>query len=104
MPHDPNKTHLARIAARRRRKQGDLNAARLRLWRAVEAAEAVLMDAAALGNQDGVLRATHAITQAVGAYTRLFEVGELQARFDELENLVEDMRRDPVAALTVHAS
>ena len=102
-PHKPV-THLARIAKRKRRSQGDLAGARRRLWGAIEAAEAVLMDAASQNNYDGVLRATHALTQAIGAYTRLFEVGELQARFDALQTLVEQMQRHPVHALPVRTS
>lgn len=86
MPGD-TKTHLARLTKRSRRSRGDLNSARLRLWRAVEAAEACLMDAAAEDDRAGVLRAVHAVTQASAAFARLVEVGELEARLAELEKL-----------------
>lgn len=84
MPGD-TRTHLARIAKRRKRDGGDLTKMRRALWRAVEAAEAALMDGAAAGDAAAVLKAVHAITQASGAFARLVEVGELEARLAELE-------------------
>ena len=83
-PKDPV-THLARLAKRARRSSGSLNTARLRLNRALEAAEACLLDSAEAGDQAGVLKAVHAITQATGTFSKLVEVGELEARLGELE-------------------
>ena len=80
------RTHLARIAKRRKREGGDLTKMRRTLWRAVEAAEASLLDAAAAEDAAAVLKAVHAITQASGAFARLVEVGELEARLAELES------------------
>ncbi len=92
MPGD-TKTHLARLAKRKRRSSGSLNGATLRLWRAIEAAEACLMDSAELGDQAGVLRAVHATTQAASAYARLLEVGELEGRLSELEAAAAEARK-----------
>ncbi|OZC04029.1 hypothetical protein [Rubricoccus marinus] len=78
-----------------------------RLWRAVEAAEAVLMDSAERGNIDGVLRAVHALTQASGAYARLIETGELEARLAALEASLEAAAETPAtgaASRTAEAS
>ena len=106
MPGD-TKTHLARLAQRKRRSKGDLNGARLRLWAALEAAEACLQDAAAAGDRDGVLKACHAVVQASGAYARVFEVGELEARFSALLSEVEALKKaaaGPIAGLTISNS
>lgn len=83
-PKDPT-THLARLAKRNRRAAGDLAEARKRLYRAVEMAEACMLDAAAEGDRAGVLKAVHATTQAVAAFARVVEVGELEARLEEIE-------------------
>lgn len=83
-PHNPV-THLARLAKRKRRSSGDLKGARLRLWSALQAAEACLLDSAEAGDQGGVLKAVHAVVQATGAFSKLVEVGELEARLVELE-------------------
>lgn len=100
-------THLARLAKRKRRSSGNLNGARLRLWSALEAAEACLLDAVAEGDRDGVLKACHAVTQTAGAFARVFEVGELEARFTALLEEVEALKKQqagPIAALPVHSS
>ena len=102
-PHKPV-THLARLHKRNRRASGDLDSARKRLWRALEMAEACMMDAAGEGDRAGVLKAVHATTQAASAFARVVEVGELEARFDALQTLVEEMQRHPVHALPVRTS
>ena len=83
-PKNPT-THIARLAKRNRRAQGDLTEARKRLWRAIEMADACMMDAAAGDDRSGVLKAVHATTQAVSAYARVVEVGELESRLESLE-------------------
>lgn len=92
MPGD-TKTHLARLAKRSRRSSGSLNGARLRLWSALEAAEACLLDAVVEGDRDGVLKAAHCVTQTAGAFARVFEVGELEARFTALLDEVETLKK-----------
>lgn len=88
MPGD-TRPHLARLAKRRRKKTGDLADMRSALWRAVEIAEGAMLDAAE--NEDGpaALKAVHALTQASGAYARLVEVGEMEARLAEVEAALE---------------
>jgi len=95
-PDTPN-TFLARLARRNRRASGDLGAARKRLYRALEMAEACMMDAAAEGDRAGVLKAVHATTQAAAAFARLVEVGELEARLNELEQALEARNAKPTA-------
>ena len=56
-----------------------------RQWCAVLAAEAVLLDAAKAGDSALTLRGVHALTQATGAYAKLVEVGEFEARLTALE-------------------
>ena len=105
-PNNPV-THLARLAKRKRRSSGNLNGARLRLWSALEAAEACLMDAVAEGDRDGVLKACHAVTQTSGAFARVFEIGELEARLTALLDEVEALKKaaaGPAAALPLHSS
>ena len=100
-------TYLARLAKRKRRSSGSLNGARLRLWSAVEAAEACLLDAVADEDRDAILKACHAVTQTSQAYARVFEIGELEARFTALLDEVEALKKahaGPAAALPVHSS
>jgi hypothetical protein len=92
MPGD-TKTHLARLAKRSRRSKGDLDAARKRLFSALEHAEAVMRDAAAEGDAALVLKAVHATTQTTAAFARVVEVGELEARLAELEAAIETRKR-----------
>ena len=84
MPGD-TRTHLARLSRKRRAKPADLAAVTARQWQAVEAAEAVLLDAAAADDGTLALKAVHALTQAAGAYAKLLEVGEIEARLAEIE-------------------
>lgn len=79
---DPWKARLAK--SRKRRKAGDLQDVRARLWQALEAA------AGLLGNADPqiTLRAVHATSQAAAAYVKIIETGELQARLEALEGQI----------------
>ena len=47
------------------------------------------MDSAEAGDQAGVLKAVHAITQATGTFSKLVEVGEIEARLAEMETALE---------------
>lgn len=96
MPGD-TRTHLARLHKRNRRASGDLSGARTRLWRALEMAEACMMDAAAEDDRAGVLKAVHATTQAAAAFARVVEVGELEARLTELETALSARAARPSA-------
>ena len=74
--------HQGRLARKRRRKPGDLQAVQRLLWTALLEAESVLLDAE---DSDQRLRAVHAVSQASGQYVKLLEVGEFEARLAELE-------------------
>ena len=95
-PHKDT-THLARLHKRARRAAGDLAGARARLWRALEMAEACMMDAAADGDRAGVLKAVHATTQAATAFARIVEVGELEGRLSDLAADLARIRAVPPA-------
>ena len=73
----------ARQAKRRKRrgKPGTLEDARALLWRALTRAGELLEE------EDPALslKAIHAISQGVGAYAKVLEVGELEARIAALE-------------------
>ncbi len=66
-----------------------MDAARSLLWRALQSAEAVLLDAAEESDGTTVLKAVHALTQATAAYARVVEAGELENRLSELEAAME---------------
>ena len=79
------RAHVARQAKKRRRirKIGDLTDARRKMWQAITSAEDVLMDPQT--DDQLLLKAVHAMTQAVQAYAKLVEVGELEEQLSELE-------------------
>lgn len=59
---------------------GDLQ---VKLWRALSAADEILADRAS--DPALRLRALHALTQASGAYLKVLETGELEARLRAVE-------------------
>ena len=73
--------HVARMARKRKRKPGDLKAVAVTVWEALEVARELL------GHEEAGLRlkAVHAVGQVAGAYARVYEVGELEARLAVLE-------------------
>ena len=66
-------------------KPGELKDVRLKLWRAIVAAERAMYRAEEKEDNDRVLRAVHALSQASGQYGRLIEAGELNERIEKLE-------------------
>ena len=85
MPTD-TKPHKARQAKKRHarlRKSGTIDNMRRALWRAILCATDVLLDSS--NDPATTLKAVHEITSASTAYTKLVEVGELDARLAELE-------------------
>ncbi|KEF34101.1 hypothetical protein RDMS_09030 [Deinococcus sp. RL] len=71
----------ARIAQRRKRKAGSLKDVTGMLWEALETARELL-------REDDVqvkLKAIHALSQTASSYSRVYEVGELEARLEALE-------------------
>jgi hypothetical protein len=84
MPN-PN-PHRARLARKSARKPGDLRGLQRKLWGAILHCEDVLE---AADTPELRLRAIHAMSQATGAYVRVLEVGELEARLTALEKRME---------------
>ena len=75
------------VSLRKRYKPGDLTRLQQKLWRAVEAAEAMLYaDEITFSDQ---VRALHALIQAAGAYRNLLETAELEKRIADLEAALE---------------
>ena len=81
----------ARLARRRKRKPGDMKALQAKVWTALEAASDLLESE----SLDERLRACHAVFQGATAYAKVLQVGELEARLNEVEAAVkaEDARR-----------
>ena len=85
---------------KRRRKPGDLAALRRVLWSVIVEVEALME--APLGDDDGeadsrahhalVLKGAHALAQLSGAYTRVVEGGDLEARLVALEQAIHQRR------------
>lgn len=69
----------------RARTTGDLERAKKRLWRAVLRASEIVEDP----DPALALKGIHALAQACGVYTKLFEVAELEARVAALEAAVQ---------------
>lgn len=82
---NPDAARAAKRAKRRQQAEraGTVEDLRLKVWRALDAADGVLGDA----KSDPVLklRALHALTQASSAYLKLVEVSELDARMRRIE-------------------
>jgi len=74
----------ARQAKKRRGKPGDLAALQRLVWAALLEADAVLQRTQG-ANPELCLKAVHAVSQCAGQYTKLLEVGELEARITALE-------------------
>lgn len=82
---NPVKARQARRTSRRAAAEsaGTVADLRLKLWRALAAADDVLADRKADATLK--LKALHALTQASGAYLKVIEVGELEARLTAIE-------------------
>jgi ribulose bisphosphate carboxylase small subunit len=85
MPHLSEEQHV-KMARKKLRKPGDLQALRRKLWQAILEAERVL-----LTNTDDevVLRAVHALSQAAGHYVRLLEADDIEGRLKTVETLLQ---------------
>jgi hypothetical protein len=81
MPNpDPFKARLGRRG--RRRKVGDLDALRRKLWGAICEADDMIVGAEA---DELRLKAIHALVQAGMAYAKILEIGEYEARLAAIE-------------------
>jgi hypothetical protein len=74
------------MARKKLRKPGDLQALRRKLWQAILEAERVLLTNA---DDEVVLRAVHALTQAAAAYVRLLEADDIEGRLKAVEALLQ---------------
>ena len=84
-PKNPE-TLSARMAKKRRQRTGDLQAIRRKLWIAILHAEDTLEQAE---ESELRLKAVHALSQCCGQYSKLLEIGELEARLAALEERVQ---------------
>ena len=80
MNHNP---FQARLEKRRRSKSGTLERAKTTLWKAIKEAETILLSEES--EPELKLRCVHALSQAIGQYAKVTEVGELEARLEALE-------------------
>lgn len=86
-PKNPNTAPARRGKAEKRRALaeavGTLDDVRAKLWATIERVDRI----AAEGNPEAalVLKASHALVQACGAYVKVLEVGEIEARLTEVE-------------------
>ena len=87
---NPSKARRAKRAKRLMKAEaaGTVNDLRRKLWRAMAAADDVLADKKAEPTLK--LKALHALTQASGAYLKIVEVGELEARLAVVEERLND--------------
>lgn len=73
--------HKARIAKKERARPKDLTAVSGLVWKALERCGALLEDE----DKNTALKAAHAVFQGATAYAKLYEVSELEARLEALE-------------------
>jgi hypothetical protein len=72
----------ARLAQRRRRKAGDLQALTKALWQAIRDIERALETAV---DHSELVSAAHALAACANAYSRLLQMGDYEARLAALE-------------------
>jgi hypothetical protein len=77
---NPN-PHQARTAKKKRAKPPSIREASLIVWKALEAAQAILKET----DPTLKLKACHCVFQGAQAFAKLHEVGELEARLLALE-------------------
>jgi hypothetical protein len=75
--------YKARLAKRRAHKPGNLQDILKILWTAISDVEHLLYTAG--DDADLRLRCLHALSQSCGQYSKLLEIGELEARLSALE-------------------
>lgn len=73
---------------KRIRKPGTIGTLRKKIWQSILTAEELLLSDDV--DIDQRIRAIHAITQAGNTYNRILETSELEARLNELEQIIED--------------
>ncbi len=86
MPRNP---YAARLVKRQKHKPGNLQDLLVIIWQALLEGQAVL-EAATEDQAELKLKAIHAVVQAGGMYSKLLEVGELEARLAVVEQAMKD--------------
>jgi hypothetical protein len=81
------KPHLARLSKRCAHKPGSLEDILKILWTAIKDVEQLLYTAE--DDADLRLRCLHALSQSCGQYSKLLEIGELEARLSALEQQIQ---------------
>jgi hypothetical protein len=71
----------ARLGKKQKAKPKDLSAVSGIVWKALQRCQDLLGDE----DKQIVLKASHAVFQGAAAYAKLHEIGELEARLEELE-------------------
>jgi hypothetical protein len=74
-----------KAARKRLKKPGDLHELRRKLWQAILEAERVMLTNA---NDEMVLKAVHALSQAAAHYAKLVTDGEVEARLRAVETML----------------
>ena len=82
-------THKARLGKKLRSKPGTRAEVQVILWYALKRSQYCLDTAS---DPEVILRAGHAVSQIAGQYSKLLEIGELEARLRALE---QQMQRSP---------
>lgn len=71
-----------RLAKRAKRATGDVSRLQQKLWQAILQAESVMLKE---GDDVLKLKAVHCLSQTATSFLKAVEVGELEARLEELE-------------------
>ena len=80
-----NPTQARTAKKKKRLKAGTIEEARLMLWRALQRVEQRIEEQEEPVSLNDSLRVLHALSQAVGAYVKVVDMGELEARIQSLE-------------------
>jgi hypothetical protein len=70
-----------RLARRSKRSSGDVRQLQAKLWKCIGEAELVMIG----GDSTEKLKAAHCLSQVAMTYLKTVEIGELEARLEELE-------------------
>ncbi|WP_135230675.1 hypothetical protein [Deinococcus fonticola] len=85
---NPNPVN-ARLGKKKASKPGNLKEVAGMLWEALETARELLSD-----DDTGTrLKAIHALSQTASSYARVYEVGELEARLEALEQAMQGQQK-----------
>jgi hypothetical protein len=75
-----------KAARKRLKKPGDLHELRRKLWQAILEAERVMLTT---DQDEMVLKAVHALSQAAAHYAKLVEAGDVETRLHTVETMLQ---------------